>query len=618
MTKWIRWSGLIGFTVLIALLAIFWMFAAAPIIKFSIEKFGSDAVGAKIDVAEVELGFNPLVLSISGVEVTDKSAPMSNLVSFDSAVADLSLFPLLLGKSIIQDMSLEGVEFGSIRKTSGALENNDEETSEKVVEPSAVKQASVSSVETEKAQDKPLSSTSEAIPSADEILAREPLVTVTRGEQFKLSLAEHKKELNESIALVPNASAMKGYQNDLDVVLAGKLKSVEDFKARKKALDKIKAQFKIDQKAIKRAQAAIKSAKKDLGSQWPLLKKAPGEDYKNIKGKYTLDANGTSNLTALLFGDDAGSYAKTGLKYYEKLSPLLASDEEAELIKEQQEKRLTGSFVHFPTDRPLPDFWVKNLSFSAKLPLGEVAVVVKDITHQQDVINKATTLKADGRNMNNLKALTLNGVLDHRNGQGMDTFDLNIQNWHLQALNLGLAGLELNQSNLNVQADVTFKGSDMNAHGQGQFSQAEFSSKDRTVLAKEMVAALTNIDKFVVSGKAQGEFSSPNLSIQSDLDNKLSKAFNKRLQQKQNELEKQLKQKLADKLFSYSGDYEDQLRELNATEGGLGDTSKAMGKMAKAEVSSYEDQLKADAKAKADKKKDKLKDKLENKFKKLF
>jgi len=616
MTKWIRWSGLVGFAVLISLLTIFWMFAAAPIIKFSIEKFGSDAVGAKIDVAEVDLGFNPLVLSISGVEVADKSAPMSNLVSFDSAVADLSLFPLLLGKSIIQDMSLEGVEFGSIRKTSGALENNNEEVAAIVVEPSAVKQASVSSAKIDKVQGN--TSSSKAIPSADEILAREPLATITRGEKFKLSLAEYKKELNESIALVPNASAMKEYQNDLDVVLAGKLKSVEDFKARKKALDKIKAQFKVDQKAIKRAQAAIKNAKKDLGSQWPLLKKAPGEDYNNIKGKYTLDANGTSNLTALLFGDDAGDYAKTGLKYYEKLAPLLASDEEAELIQEQQEKRLTGSFVHFPTDRPLPDFWVKNLSFSANLPLGEVAVVVKDITHQQDVINKATTLKADGRNMHNLKALTLNGVLDHRNGQGMDRFDLNIQNWHLQSLNLGLAGLELNQSNLNVQADVTFKGSDMNAHGQGQFSKAKFSSKDRTVLAKEMVAALTNIDEFVVSGEAQGEFSSPNLSIQSDLDNKLSKAFNKRLKQKQNELEKQLKQKLADKLFSYSGDYEDQLRELNATEGGLGDTSKAMGKMAKAEVSSYEDQLKADAKAKADKKKDKLKDKLENKFKKLF
>ncbi|MEH6344877.1 MAG: TIGR03545 family protein [Bermanella sp.] len=618
MTKWIRWSGLIGFTVLIAILAIFWMFAAAPIIKFSIEKFGSDAVGAKIDVAEVNLGFNPLVLSISGVEVADKSAPMSNLVSFENAVADLSLFPLLLGKSIIQDMSLEGVEFGSIRKISGALEGNDEDINPEVVESSAANQTSVSNNKADSVQDKSSGPSSEAIPSADEILAREPLVTITRGEKFKLSLAEHKKELNESIALVPNTSAMKEYQNNLDLVMAGKLKSVEDFKARKKALDKIKVQFKIDQKAIKRAQAAIKSAKKDLGSQWPLLKKAPGEDYKNIKGKYTLDANGTSNLTALLFGDDAGGYAKTGLKYYEKLSPLLASDEEAELVQAQQDKRLTGSFIHFPTDRPLPDFWLKNLSFSAKLPLGEVAVVVKDITHQQDVINKATTLKADGRNMHNLKALTLNGVLDHRNGQGKDTFDLNIQQWQLQGLNLGLAGLELNQSNLNVQADVIFKGSDMNAHGQGQFSKAEFSSKDRTVLAKEMVAALTHIDTFVVSGKAQGELASPNLSIQSDLDNKLSRAFNKRLKQKQSELEKQLKQKLADKLLSYSGDYEDQLRELNATEGGLGDTSKAMGKMAKAEVSSYEDQLKADAKAKADKKKAKLKDKLENKFKKLF
>ena len=121
MTKWIRWSGLIGFTVILALLAGFWMFAAAPLIKFSIEKFGSEAVGAKIDVKDVSLGFNPLVLSIDGVDITDKDAPMSNAVSFDRAVADMSLFPLLLGKSIIQDMSLTGVAFGTPREVSGAL-----------------------------------------------------------------------------------------------------------------------------------------------------------------------------------------------------------------------------------------------------------------------------------------------------------------------------------------------------------------------------------------------------------------------------------------------------------------------------------------------------------------
>ena len=614
MTKWIRWSGLIGFTVLISLLVVFWMFAAAPLIKLSIEKFGSQALGAKIDVKDVSLNFNPLILAIEGVDITDKDSPMTNAVSFDRAEADMSLFPLLLGKSIIQDMSLEGVAFGTARQTSGALAIEEDVT--KKAESNEAPASKKASSDTQLAETQ--SAPSQTLPSADEILEREPLATVSRGEKFKTSLDTHKKELDDSISAVPNKSTIEQYQKDLDKLLSGKLKSLDDFKARKKALDTLKKQFKADQKAIKRAQVAIKAAKKDLGSQWPLLKKAPKEDFNNIKGKYTLDAAGTSNLAALLMGEDAGDYAKTGLEYYEKFSPLLEEDEEANIVKEQQAKRLEGKFVHFPTDRPLPDFWLKNLSFSAALPVGDVAVVVKDITHQQDVINLPTTLEAHGKELKNIKALTLNGVLDHRVGKGTDTFDLTIEQWRLSGLNLGLAGLELKRSDLNLQGDVVFTGSKMNAVGKGQFSQARFQTDDKTVLAKEMLGALSQIDQFNVNAKAKGALTKPDISLSSDLDSKLSRAFNKRIKERQKQLEAKLREKLADKLLSYSGDYQDQLKELNLADGNLGDASKAMGKMAKAKINSYEDQVKAEAKAKSDKKKKALENKVKDKFKKLF
>ena len=613
MTKWIRWSGLLGFMAFMGVLVAFWLFAAAPIIKFSIEKFGSQAVGAKVDVDEVILGFNPLVLSINGVQVADKDEPMTNMVSFDSAVADMALFPLLLGKAIIQDMSLQGVEFGGVRQTSGALAELEQTTQPQTTaaEPAEQEVAAELKVKSE--------TSSEALPSADEILAREPLLTVTRGEKFKEALASHKKEIDESLAGVPNEQTLAEYQNKLDIILAGKFKSLKDFKARKVALDELQDQFKADRKAIKRATAAIKNGKKDLQSQWSDLKQAPQEDYKNIKGKYTLDAMGTSTLAARLFGKDAGGYAVTALEYYEKVSPLLASDDEAgDILEEAKQKRLAGQFVHFPTDRPLPAFWIKHLSFSAHLPVGEVMVTVKDITHQQDVINKATTLKVVGRDMPTIKSLTLNGVLDHRNAQGNDQFDLAIQNWQLKGLNLGLAGLKLDNSSLDVTADVTFAGSQMDAKGQGRFNQTSFSSNDKTVLAKEMVLALANIDSFSVDGKALGKLTHPDVSISSDLDNKLSKAFNKRINQKQDELAKELRKKLADKLLSYGGDYEQQLKQLNLSEGSLGDKSKAMGKLASTQMGDYQSQLKAQAKAKADKKKKELAKKAKDKFKKFF
>jgi uncharacterized protein (TIGR03545 family) len=89
MTKWIRWSGLIGFIVVSALIACFWLFAAGPLTKLAIESFGTDALGAKVDVTDVAFGLNPMTITVTGVQLTDKDKPMENIFSFDRAVANI-------------------------------------------------------------------------------------------------------------------------------------------------------------------------------------------------------------------------------------------------------------------------------------------------------------------------------------------------------------------------------------------------------------------------------------------------------------------------------------------------------------------------------------------------
>ncbi len=252
-------------------------------------------------------------------------------------------------------------------------------------------------------------------------------------------------------------------------------------------------------------------------------------------------------------------------------------------------------------------------------------VKVNDITHQQDVINKATRLSVLGTDMPAIKQLKINGVLDHRNGQNKDSFDTDIQRWQLTGVKLGLAGLKLNKSNVNVQASMVLENGQITASGNSQFHQTKFSSKDKTLVAKEMVLALANINSFTVDGTAKGELTHPSVKMKSNLDNKLKAAFDKRIKQKQKELEKKLKSKLADKLLAYSGDYKDQLKQLNLTEGSLGDKSKAVKGLLDSKMGDYESQAKADAKAKADKKKKELDKKKEalakkakDKLKKLF
>ena len=605
MTKWIRWSGLIGFVVTVALIVTFWLFAAGPLLKMAIEKFGSDAVGAQVNVQDISFAFSPLSLTVTGVQVADKDAPMENVVSFDQAVATLQPFPLLLGKAIIPEMKLQGVAMGSARSESGALDPETEKPAEK---------ASSDNTDTQNESgtaDKVEISESKTLPSADDIIAREKLLTVERGEAFEAAYKQHKTQIDDALENLPSETVLKDYEKQLNKILKGKFKSLDDFKQRKQDLDALNAQFKQDKAAIAAAKKAIKDGKTDLKSKWSDLKSAPSDDLNNLKGKYTLDGAGASNLAALLFGDDAGGYAETALGYYEKVRPLLVDEEVKAQKQALKEKRLEGRFVHFETDRPLPDFWIKQLNFTMALPavpkgsdsLGQVAVKVTDITHQQAVINAPTRLWATGQNLKDIQSLKLTGILEHRTSPGNDAFDLTIEGWRLNDVKLGLAGLKLLSSNTHVQANASFSDGNMNVVANGLFKQSKFDSKDRTLVAKEMVAALKNVNQFTVSATAKGELTDPSVKLKSDLDNQLNTAFDKRKDQKQAELEAKLKKKLNDKLLSYAGDYKDQIKDLNLAEGSLSSKGKALEKLGKSKLSSYEDQVKAEAKAKADAKK---------------
>ncbi len=628
MTKWIRWSGLIGFIVIATLIICFWLFAAGPLTKLAIESFGSDALGAKVDVAEVRYGLNPLTLTVSGVQLTDKDKPMENIFSFDQVVANIEPFPLLLGKAIIPDVRLEGMATGTPRSNSGALVKE-------AKQPTSSDDTNASKEDVkEKQSSEPKSQT---LPSADEILEREALLTESRGEALKQAYESHSQAIETAMNNLPTDQSLKEYEARLNTIMKGKFKSLDDFKQRKKALDDLKAQWKQDKQAIADAKSAVKNGQSDLKQKLADLKSAPKQDLANIKGKYTLDGAGASNVTALLFGDDAGGYATTALEYYEKVRPLLVDEETKAAKQELKEKRLEGRFVHFPTDRPQPDFWVKTMNFTLALPkigdqtvsAGDVAVNVVDITHQQEVINRPTVLKATGQNLTEMASLTIDGVLDHRQSPGKDQFTFNVDDWQLKKVKLGLAGLKLDRSLVDINGQALLQSGQLQLNSDAVFNQSQFSSKDRTVLAKEMVAALKTIPTFTVNAKAKGELTKPSVSISSDLDSQLSAAFDERLAQKQRDLENKLKAKLNAKLLSYAGDYESQLKQLNLTEGSLSSKSKALEQLGKSELSSYEDQLKAEAKAKqdaekakakaeADRKKKELEKKAKEKLKSLF
>ncbi|QQD21021.1 TIGR03545 family protein [Oceanospirillaceae bacterium ASx5O] len=607
MKQWIRWPGLIAFAVITAALAAFYLLLAGPLIKMALESFGSQANGAKVDVESVSLSFNPIGLQLQGVAVTDARQPLRNALVFDHAVAELELAPLWLGKGIVRELSIEGLRFGTARSESGALPDVPETAPEAATEDSG---GMLSTVE---------------LPTADDILARETLTTETLGNALQENYAGHKARIDSSLQAVPDEQALKAYEAEVKALTSGKIASLDDFRQRKAKLDELKARFKADQQALQAARTAISTGRKELSADVQALRAAPAADLKNLREKYRFDATGAANVSALLFGPEAGEWATQALYWYEKIKPYLASDaskDAAAAAAAQPVRNRDGRFVHFPSADPWPQFLLREARIQAQLDAGTMLIQANDITHQQPVLGRPAVVVANSANMAAIDDLTLELTLDHRTAPGRDSLVLAIKDWQPKALDLGVGSARLDSSRVQVNARAVVVGAQLDASGRADFNDARFASEGKTLFARELGSALAGINQFRVDAGASGRLSSPSVNLSSDLDKQLSKAFDRRLQQKQDELEAELKAKLQQKLQQQLGDYAAELEQLQQLEGSLEQRLSQLGDMAATQLDDYADQQKreaeAKAKAEADARKKELESKAKDKLKKLF
>jgi uncharacterized protein (TIGR03545 family) len=615
MTKWIRWSGLAGFIAVVGIIAALFIFLLPFLIKSGIEFAGTKLAGAKVTVDDADVTLSPLGVRLQGLQVADARAPMMNLLEFDEAVADLELAPLMIGKAISNELSVSNLRFHTERETSGALEVDIEETEED--SPSLKEKAS------------------EALPSVDEILARETLITPQAGEALKSSWGENSQRIDQAFDKVPDDNSIASYEEQIQDITSGRLESLEDFRQRKEKLDRLKKQLKEDRDAVRDARDAVRSAKSEVSARLTELRQAPSEDLAYLKDKYQLSGSGVSNITGLLFGDDAANWAREALYWYEKVKPYLESDESAESDSEEDEKapRLAGRFVHFPSDDPWPDFMIRTARLTGPFDGGQLVISGKDITHQQTVTGRPTVFTATGEGLQKIGDLDGRLVLNHTVGNATDTLTLAISDWKMAPLNLGVAGARLDSSRVQLDATAEVVRGELDADLDANVTQANFTGEGQTLFARELNAALQRINNFTVDAGVTGTLKNPDVAFGSDLDRQINSAISKRIRAKQDEFEQKLKNRLNEKMSEYAGDYAEELQQLAAMEGSLDDKLGALKDLASAELEDFKAQQEREAREKldaekaaaeekarkeAEARKQELKDQAKDKLKNLF
>jgi len=199
MKKWIRWKGLIFFFCLAALFSLIWFVFTPVFVERMIEKYGTDIVGAKVELDDADLTLLPLGFVLKHLQITNPDEPMTNAVEVADIGFSLDGLNLLRRKVVIDEMNLDQVQINTPRKNSGAIRKKTRKISDDL----------------KKRKDKTLSLPSLKIPDVNEILEKENLVSIelirTLDSDIKAEELKWKRILNE----IPDKEKIVTFRNKI-------------------------------------------------------------------------------------------------------------------------------------------------------------------------------------------------------------------------------------------------------------------------------------------------------------------------------------------------------------------------------------------------------------------
>lgn len=548
--RYVRWKALLPLGVVLALMAVWTLLFKDRAVRWAVERGGTAAVGAKVDLAEAHLSVADGHITLRGLAVTDPQAPLTNLFEVEDLVFDVGVVAALERKVIVDTVAARGIRFRTPRATSGALPPGEE--SEDAAASSEVVARWKSQV---KVPALDLSTLQRAVNV--EAIAAESLATLRAARHARAFADTARAKLLADVEAadprpaIDSAQALSARLRTADVRtlgLAGARQAVTDVRRTLANLTRVDDRLKALEQEVRGGAAG-------LTQKFDAIPAARAQDYAYARSLLRLPSFDIPSIGPQLFSDLVAERLGGVLYWLEVAERHAPPGLQRAMRKGPDRARASGTTVDFPKETVLPTFLLRVAELSLTLAgegatAGSYAARLTGVTTQPAVYGAPTTFRFD-RNAEGPDArdIRVAGMFDHRGAPVRDTIGARMLGIPLPTVPLAGLGatVELGKGLSDLQLSRT--GDALTGRWTWRTTQVRWT-RDTTARAATpamravedaLWRAMSRLDSVEIEATFGGTIGAPTLGIRTNIANAVGGALREQLGEEVRRAEQQVR-----------------------------------------------------------------------------
>lgn len=535
----IRWWGL-GAFIIVTLLT---YLSIDTLLELGIEKAGSQAVGAKVELNSASLSLLPLGIELSGLAVTNPDHPMENLLTSEQITLALNSGRLWQRQVIIEQARVAGLQFNTPRQYSGALTSNAKTTEQAVAAGSGF-------------------GLDLSLPDPKALINAEKTVIQAKYKAIEEEIKAIEARWEQNIAELPDKQQLDSYKQRWEALKKkDMLQKLVDLKALKKDV-------KTDLKTIKQLRNELDT---DTARIKTLIKQAqqlPEQEADRLLAKAGYQG-GSKALSQQLMGGEVKQWLS---KITQLFTTLSKTDNTAQEPEHTQPSRGQGQWISFTETTPHPDLLIKQANVSGSFLLSNNLVSftghIDNISNQPKRWHLPTQFELKGEAKLGGQ-FTSKGRIDLRSAPNSQ-MTASVSQMTLEQLTLSpSSSLNIKQAKVDGTLNAKLVANTIDLLTKAEFQALQFDSSKATEKLNSLQQALSTIDAFELTATLTGSSENPDFAMRSNLDKVLGSALKSQASEKIEQYKLQLKDQLLEEFASENS-------SLNARSDVLGDISKQL------------------------------------------